>query len=370
MANLVLNGKQQFLDINGDPLVGGKVYFYEVATSTPKNTYQDSDLTILNTNPVICDSRGQATIWGSGGFRQVLTDSLDNQIWDKTVTDASFISDGALTVEKLEDFNANTVLGAITAGPPTLLPCTAAGRSIIGAADAAAQRTALGLGTSATLDTGTDGGDVVTYAATSGILRSPNGLATAPVFSFTNDVDTGMYLVQSNTLGFTAAGVLGAQLDATGNFGRPWVAGSFGTANMCRLSDAYTLQVASANANQFSRLSADGSIAIFYRDTTQVGSINVTGSATSYLTSSDYRLKENVSPVDNALEKVLQLKPYEFNFIAEPHQKVIGILAHELQEILPFAVAGEKDAEEMQAVDHSKIVPLLIAAIQELAKKL
>lgn len=88
MTQLLPNGKQQFVDQNGRPLVGGKVYFYSTGTSTPKNTYQDVGLTILNTNPVILDARGQASIYGNGSYRQVLRASNDVLIWDQTLPDA------------------------------------------------------------------------------------------------------------------------------------------------------------------------------------------------------------------------------------------------------------------------------------------
>lgn len=89
MTQLIPNGKQQFVDVNGRPLVFGKVYFYSVGTSTPKDTFQDVDETILNTNPVICDARGQASIYGTGSYRQVLRDFLGDLIWDQVVPDAS-----------------------------------------------------------------------------------------------------------------------------------------------------------------------------------------------------------------------------------------------------------------------------------------
>lgn len=89
MTQLLPNGKQQFIDINGKPLVGGKAFHFEVGTNTPKNTYQDIGQTILNTNPVILDARGQAGIYGTGPYRQVLRDSLDNLIWDQVVPDSS-----------------------------------------------------------------------------------------------------------------------------------------------------------------------------------------------------------------------------------------------------------------------------------------
>ena len=64
------------------------------------------------------------------------------------------------------------------------------------------------------------------------------------------------------------------------------------------------------------------------------------------------------------------LKPSRFNFIAEPDITVDGFLAHEAQEIVPESVTGEKDGEEMQGIDQSKLVPLLTGALQEALAKI
>lgn len=96
MMQLLPNGKQQFIDINGNPLVGGKVFHYEIGTFTPKTTYQDDDGTIPNTNPVILDARGQASIYGSGTYRQVLKDATDIQIWDQEISDPGGVVQAAL----------------------------------------------------------------------------------------------------------------------------------------------------------------------------------------------------------------------------------------------------------------------------------
>jgi hypothetical protein len=85
-ATLLPNGKQQFIDIDGKPLVNGYVYFYVPTTTMPKDTWQNAAKSILNTNPVRTDSRGQATIYGDGTYRQVLKDSLSNTIWDQETT--------------------------------------------------------------------------------------------------------------------------------------------------------------------------------------------------------------------------------------------------------------------------------------------
>ncbi|SAK19276.1 parallel beta-helix repeat-containing protein [Burkholderia multivorans] len=85
------------MDQNGHPLAGGSVYFYIPNTSTKKNTYQDAAQTILNTNPIILDANGQAIIWGSGSYRQVVYDQYGNLIWDQITQDANANLTGNLT---------------------------------------------------------------------------------------------------------------------------------------------------------------------------------------------------------------------------------------------------------------------------------
>jgi hypothetical protein len=110
----------------------------------------------------------------------------------------------------------------------------------------------------------------------------------------------------------------------------------------------------------------------FKRDNgTTVGTITSTTGSTSYNTSSDYRLKENVSYEWDATTRLKQLKPARFNFISLPDTTVDGFLAHEAQEIVPECVTGTKDAVDadgvavMQGIDQSKLVPLLVKAVQE-----
>ena len=115
--------------------------------------------------------------------------------------------------------------------------------------------------------------------------------------------------------------------------------------------------------------SSDG-LARFYNSNGQVGTITVSGSATSYNTSSDYRLKENVVDLSDSITRVKQLQPKRFNFIADAETTVDGFIAHEAQAVVPEAVTGEKDGEEMQGIDQSKLVPLLTAALQEAIAKI
>lgn len=120
------------------------------------------------------------------------------------------------------------------------------------------------------------------------------------------------------------------------------------------------------------RKTSDGTIVSIRRDNVQKGSISVSGSTTSFNTSSDYRLKENVVDMTGALDRVEQLQPKRFNFISDAETTVDGFIAHEVQSIIPEAITGEKDAvddegnPEYQGIDQSKIVPLLVGAIKEL----
>ena len=158
------------------------------------------------------------------------------------------------------------------------------------------------------------------------------------------------------------------------------------------------------NANKYVRFAKMGTgvqtQAIFISATQTCGSITTNQTTTAYNTSSDYRLKENVVPMSDALQRIGNLKPSRFNFISDDSVVVDGFIAHEVQEVVPEAISGEKDAmrdeeyevtpavldddgnevtpavmgtrsvPEYQGIDQSKLVPLLVGAIQELTARL
>ena len=109
----------------------------------------------------------------------------------------------------------------------------------------------------------------------------------------------------------------------------------------------------------------------------EIGSITTDGTTTAFNTTSDYRLKEEVGPIDDAVSRVLALRPLNFTYIADESDTVHdGFIAHEVQEVVPQAVYGEKDAVEddgrvkPQQLDHSKLVPLLTGALQDALTKI
>ena len=130
----------------------------------------------------------------------------------------------------------------------------------------------------------------------------------------------------------------------------------------------------SANGNSaliLNRGSDDGQTMQFRRSGSNVGNIAVTTTATSYNTSSDYRLKENIAPMTGALAKVALLKPVTYKWKVDGSDGE-GFIAHELAEVKPDCVSGDKDAVDAdgnpvyQGIDTSFLVATLTAAIQEL----
>jgi hypothetical protein len=98
MATLLPEGKQSFTTNGSLPLAGGKVYTYEPGTSTPKDTYTTSAASVANANPVILDSRGEATIFWSGAYDVILKTSADVTIWGPIRHETPEISGSAAAV--------------------------------------------------------------------------------------------------------------------------------------------------------------------------------------------------------------------------------------------------------------------------------
>jgi hypothetical protein len=267
------------------------------------------------------------------------------------------------------------------------------------------------------------------------------GTAASPSLIVAGDSDTGWFRPFSNTIGFTTGGNERLRIQSNGAIGingNNYLYAFPSTANTSFIGSGFSLDGASNEmtlwtnnterieitsggdvlfgaegipdgttyyGSGFIPVSTDkvqlrmassstiaGSLLTFHNPNGSVGNITITGTTTAYNETSDYRLKENVVPITGALDRVDALKPSRFNFIADADTTVDGFLAHELAEVVPEAVTGEKDAVEgyevtpavlddegnvieeavmgtrpvYQGIDKSKIVPLLVGAIQEL----
>jgi len=228
--------------------------------------------------------------------------------------------------------------------------------------------------------------------------RSSNGdfkyMTTAGATAITLDSGSVGFLTgPSGTAGATATLTNRMTLGASGNFivgnGGAWAAG----ADVCMIEASGLIDISRNDTG------AQNAIA-FYNPNGGVGQIRVSGSSVAYQQSSDYRLKDNVVKLTGATERLKQLNPSRFNFIADADTTVDGFLAHEVQAVVPEAIGGEKDAmkdeeyevtpavldndgnvttqavtgtrsvPDYQGIDQSKLVPLLVATIQELEARL
>jgi len=141
----------------------------------------------------------------------------------------------------------------------------------------------------------------------------------------------------------------------------------------------------SSTGTSFSNGSSTGGAnnILFINGNGLVGKISTSGSSTTYHTSSDYRLKENAVAISDGITRLKTLKPYRFNFKADASTTLDGFFAHEVSPAVPEAVEGTKDEvytedwneykvgdPKIQSIDHSKLVPLLTAALKEAITKI
>jgi hypothetical protein len=252
-------------------------------------------------------------------------------------------------------------------------------------------------------------------------LSEVDGSAATPAIRGT-DTNTGIFFPAADTIAFSEGGVEAMRLDSSRNLGVGTTSpanrlsigvGSFasatsqttgmytnGTSGLVMLSDAYSfnsrtgsgfMNIDSSGNLLVGRTSAVGrfdvetnktvgmymngltglsTLILFDFNGTSRGSITTNGVTVAYNTSSDYRLKNTIAPMTGALAKVALLKPctYKWNVDGSEGQ---GFIAHELQEVVPQCVTGEKDAVDAegkpvyQGIDTSFLVATLTAAIQE-----
>ena len=124
--------------------------------------------------------------------------------------------------------------------------------------------------------------------------------------------------------------------------------------------------------------SAPGHMIDFIRSNNTIrGFVGMNQYGVTYSTSSDYRLKRNIVPIADSIDRIKKLKPSRFNWDDGPDDYVVdGFIAHEVADVIPEAITGEKDdvdkdnAPIYQSIDQSKIVPLLTAALQQAIDKI
>ena len=228
----------------------------------------------------------------------------------------------------------------------------------------AIRNTGTGVGTSVSLHLAPNngGGDDIQRAASIKSRQTTSG----------NFADLGFFTANSDVP------VERMRIDSSGavRLSNPTASPALGSSTTgCQVSGGVLIVNSSGSGSVLGR-NNNGAVLFFQRNGTSVGNISVSTTNTSYNTSSDYRLKENVIDLDGAIDRVKQLAPKRFNFIADADTTVDGFLAHEAQAVVPEAVTGTHDEVDengnavMQGIDQSKLVPLLTAALKEAVTKI
>jgi len=265
---------------------------------------------------------------------------------------------------------------------------------------------------------------IATTLAVTGVTTFAAGTAALPAITTTGDTNTGIFFPAADTIAFAEGGAEAMRITSAGNVGigtsspisilevtKAGVTNVFlgyngtsenyydadtqifrnaATTERARITSAGDFMVGttveptgSTGGSAFMASSvgrrvlilacttASGAgLAEFKNTNGRVGEISVSGSSTSYLTSSDYRLKNTIAPMTGALAKVIALKPCTYKWKVDGSDGQ-GFIAHELAEVAPGCVSGAKDAvdaegnPEYQGIDTSFLVATLTAAIQE-----
>lgn len=225
-------------------------------------------------------------------------------------------------------------------------------------------------------------GHVVTFSGTTGKLLADSGVSLSSLAT-TSSVTTALapYVVgpssSTNNAFALFDGTTGKLLknsssfiDSSGNI-------QFGTSST--YASSYRISVAppsGASGGLIFKNNGSSCVPYAFMNTSGsvVGYIGTNDTATAYVTSSDYRLKENVQPMQNALAKVAQLNPVTYTWKSNGASGQ-GFIAHELQQVVPECVVGTKDAVDAQGnpvyqgIDASFLIATLTKAIQELTAR-
>ena len=314
------------------------------------------------------------------------TNDLVNLFKDETLTASSGVGDttvgnaildGNLTANNLtilNDLNVDNIVVStgvqIGVNAPLLVqPAGQVGAIFVNAAGGRTQYISNSLTWDVGIHNNTNNNFVLnTGAGEFKFTLTPSGELTVPSLVVTGDTDLGLTTAEvaedASALYFTdERGVAAAQLAFSAgdniSFGAP--VGGVIPINADGGADADTL--GGLSSTQFLRSDQSGTL---------TGNLTITGDITSNGSASDISLKENIEIISGAGEKLSQLNGYTFNYKDNPDERMVGVIAQELENVLPEAVYiydVDENGNKLKAVRYGNIVGLLIEAIKELQIK-
>jgi hypothetical protein len=199
------------------------------------------------------------------------------------------------------------------------------------------------------------------------------GTALLPSITRAGDLNTGIFFPAADSIAFSEGGVEALRIMSDNCI----ALGTTSNVFSARQSIQFSAAGSDLKGLSVRGMGASGQVFVEFVNSGGggTGSITQSGAGTAYNTSSDYRLKHDIRPMTGALAKVAQLKPVTYKWNADDSEDE-GFIAHELAEVCPSAVSGEKDAVnedgsiKPQGIDTSFLVATLTAAIQELKAEL
>jgi hypothetical protein len=323
---------------------------------------------------------------GSGAAVVDTLDGLEGSLSSLTVTGSATIDGGATdnTVLTLDSGTANTFLkitdsnstngafiGATTndlnfyPNNSLAVTMTAAGNVGIGIANPSAYA-AKNLVIAATDE---EGITIVSDPAHQGYLMFADGTSGSQKYrgylGYDHNIDN-LNVISSGTMKFYSGdpATERMRLDSSGRL----MVGLTSNIGGARLNIAHPTDCIGVNLGPSA--SGERYFMYFTYNGTNVGSIRGNASSTSFNTSSDQRLKENIADASSASEDIDAIQVRSFDWKVDGSHQDYGMIAQELQAVAPEAVSGDADSEEMMGVDYSKLVPMMLKEIQSLRARI
>ena len=156
------------------------------------------------------------------------------------------------------------------------------------------------------------------------------------------------------------------RIDSSGNVLVDKNSVNIGTTGHTFGASGYQHSTRNGNIMHLNQLDADGYAILFMQAGATKGSAFVNSTGTTYNTTSDRRLKDNIKPISDATDKLMDMKPVTHTWIDNPDEpQVHGFIAQEMQEVIPEAVSGDAESDEMMSMDYGRITPVIVAALQD-----